>query len=605
MVTGRAGRTGADPESIAPLTPNAWQRYDVVRRRLLGGIRQVTEGGWVRRHPNVVGVGVLTFLMAFGYSMFEWFIHYTFGTASYDLVIFDQAVRSYAHLQPGTSIIKGLHNFGNPNFSVLGDHWSPILAVLAPLYWIFNSPVNLLMAQAVLFALAIPPVWLFTRRAFGGGKKATIAAYIVSAAYGLSWPIAAAAAFNFHEVAFAPVLTAVALERIQAGRLRTALIAMAGMLLVKEDMGLMVASIGLYLLIKRSRSVPRQRLVGLILIVVGLVDTIVAVYVLIPAFGGRSDYYWAYDAFGHNAGQALRFMISHPISVVREMVTPSVKLHTMIWLLLPFCFLSLLSPITIIALPLLLERMLASQDPNWWVWYYQYNAFLIIPIVLGAVDGAARLQRWINASWRESDSAVPLNGLTASPVMAEAPASPNGSTASPSGSTTMSPRGSAVLLSGLRRGINLGRRNVAFGAAILFGVLALYTVPKFSLQAAFHYGFYVHSKKNAAAERAISLVPDGVTVQAPNRIGPHLSGRDTVLLWDGNGHTPIFTQWVIASDFGRNFGWTSKEQEKARIDLLLKHGYVIVAQEGEYIVMHAPNAPGAGTTPSATPQSAG
>src|SRR6266705_285524 len=176
MVTGPAGKTGADLESIAPLTPNAWQRYDVVRRKLLGGIRQVAADGWVR-HPHVIGVGVLTLLMAFGYSMFEWFIQYTFGTSSYDLVIFDQAVRSYAHFQPGISIIKGLHNFGNPNFSVLGDHWSPILAVLAPLYWIFNSPVNLLLAQAVLFALAIPPVWLFTRRALGGGRKATIAAY--------------------------------------------------------------------------------------------------------------------------------------------------------------------------------------------------------------------------------------------------------------------------------------------------------------------------------------------------------------------------------------------------------------------------------------------
>src|SRR5215472_704785 len=463
MVTGPSGKTGADLESIASPTPNTWQRYDVVHRMLLGGIRQASPDGWVRRtarRPHVIGVGLLTFLMAFGYSMYEWFINYTFGTASYDLVIFDQAVRSYAHFQPGISIIKGLHNFGNPNFSVLGDHWSPILAALAPLYWIFNSPVNLLMAQAVLFALAIPPVWLFTRRAFGGGKKATIAAYLVSAAYGLSWPIAAAAAFNFHEVAFAPVLTAVALERLQAGRLRTALIAMAGMLLVKEDMGLMVASIGLYMLVKRGQLVPRQRLVGLILIVVGMVDTIVAVYVLIPAFGGRSDYYWAYDAFGHNAGQALRFMISHPISVVREFVTPSVKLHTMIWLLLPFAFLSLLSPITITALPLLLERMLASQDPNWWVWYYQYNAFLIIPIVLGSVDGAVRLQRWINVARRESDSAVP----------------PTGSTASPSGST--------ALLSGLRRGIDLGLRNVAFGAVVLFGVLALYSVPKFSLGAA-------------------------------------------------------------------------------------------------------------------------
>ena len=96
---------------------------------------------------------------------------YTFQTSSYDLVIFDQAVRSYAHFLPGISIIKGLHNGFGPHFSVLGDHWSPILAALAPLYWIYNGPQTLLVAQAVLFALAIPPLWVFTRRAFGGGPE--------------------------------------------------------------------------------------------------------------------------------------------------------------------------------------------------------------------------------------------------------------------------------------------------------------------------------------------------------------------------------------------------------------------------------------------------
>ena len=156
-------------------------------------------------------------------------------------MIFDEAVRSYAHFRPGISIVKGLHNGLGPHFSILGDHWSPILASLAPLYWIHDSPTTLLVAQAVLFALALPPLWVFTRRASGGGGKATAAAYLVSVAYMVSWPIGSAAAFDFHEVAFAPVLIAVALERLQAGRMRTALIALAALLLVKEDMGLLVA----------------------------------------------------------------------------------------------------------------------------------------------------------------------------------------------------------------------------------------------------------------------------------------------------------------------------------------------------------------------------
>src|SRR5206468_11519125 len=133
--------------------------------------------------------------------------------------------------------------------------------------------------------------------------------------------IAAALHFNFHEVAFAPVLTAVALERLQAGRLRTALVALAALLLVKEDMGLLVAGIGLYLLVARPRVVPRQLLVAAALIAVGIAGTVVATYVLIPAFGGRSDYYWAYTALGSNASQAMWHLITHPAGSLTVLVT--------------------------------------------------------------------------------------------------------------------------------------------------------------------------------------------------------------------------------------------------------------------------------------------
>src|SRR5262249_59069871 len=132
-----------------------------------------------RARARWVAVWLLTALTAVGYSVFALARYHTFQTGSYDLVIFDQAVRSYAHFRPGISIIKGLHNGFGPHFSVLGDHWSPILAVLAPLYWLFDGPQTLLVAQAVLFALAIPPIWVFTRRAFGGGQAAVVAAYVV------------------------------------------------------------------------------------------------------------------------------------------------------------------------------------------------------------------------------------------------------------------------------------------------------------------------------------------------------------------------------------------------------------------------------------------
>ncbi len=494
-------------------------------------------------------MGVLTALMAAGYSAFSLILNYTFQTSSYDLVIFDQAVRSYAHFQPGISVIKGLHNNFGPHFSVLGDHWSPILASLAPLYWIFNSPETILVAQAVLFALAVPPLWLFTRRAFGGGRKATIAAYLVSVAYTLSWPIASAAAFDFHEVAFAPVLTAVALERLTAGRLRTGLIALGLLLLVKEDMGLFVAGIGVYLVVARPQVVSRQRLVGLALIVLGVADTWVATYLLIPAFGGRSDYYWAYGALGHNVPQVLEHIVAHPVGAVRLLITPRAKLDTMLWLLAPFCFLPLLSPITIAIIPLLAERMLQDQFSNWWITAYHYNAYLVIILACGAVDGAARLDRWVTRARQD-------RALAGTPARVRADRSAG---------------------------------TVALVAAALICAVGVYLVPRFALGAALHSSFYHRNAEQTAAAAAVAAVPSGVTVEAVNRLGPHLSGRDTVLLWDGDGGSPLYPPWVLAAVVGRQFTFHSVAQQEQRLALLKKHGYQTVFDHGGFIVLHSPS----------------
>ncbi len=146
-------------------------------------------------------------------------------------------------------------------------------------------------------------------------------------------------------------MIAVTLERLQAGRLRTALIALGALLLVKEDMGLLVAGIGVYLAVTRPQLVPRQRIVALALIVSGVADTWLATYVFIPAFGGRASYYWAYGVLGHNVPQVAAHIVTHPVGALRLFITPGIKLDTILWLLAPFCFLPLLSPISIAVIP--------------------------------------------------------------------------------------------------------------------------------------------------------------------------------------------------------------------------------------------------------------
>lgn len=334
---------------------------------------------------------ILGGIVALGVVVYSWlsFIRLAnFMASAYDLVIFDQAVRSYSEFKLPIAVVKGVHNGFGPEFSVLGDHWSPILATLAPLYWIHDGPQTLLLAQAVLLASAAIPLWVFTKRALG-----VVPAHLVALAYVISWPVVEAVAFDFHEAAFVPLLTAVMLERWQAGRRLPVVLAAVALLCVKEDMGLLLAGFGVFLLTQRG-----WRVMGGSFVAGGLAFTWFASQVLIPHFGGRSDYYWAYGALGKNPSEVVHTALTDPLAVVAQLGTPPVKLLTLALLLALTLGAALFSPLVLMAVPLLAERMLASAFANWWVPDFHYNAFIVIVLFAAGVDGVRRrcfpARRW-------------------------------------------------------------------------------------------------------------------------------------------------------------------------------------------------------------------
>ncbi len=514
-----------------------------VAGRALTGVRvrltafaQAATPDLVRRRSTVHGAAVaaMTVASAAVYAAFGQVQQATFRTTTYDLVIFDQAVRSYSRFQPGIAIVKGVHNGGGPSFSVLGDHWSPIIAALGPLYWLYDGPQTLLVLQGIAFAGAIPFIWMFARRLAAPRASARVAAavgYFSAAAYALSWPLAEAVAFGFHEVAFVPALTAAFFERMYAGRPRAALLAAAALLLVKEDMGLLVAGFGLWLIVTRAR-VPRQRLLGAAMIAGGIAATMLATVVLRPALGGSAMYYWHYGALGRDVPQATWHLITHPLAAAHLLITPRVKLTTMLWLAGALLFLPLLSPVSLAAVPLLAERMLASSAPGWWGLPYQYNAFVAAVLVCAAADGAVRLSGWISARAADARS-----------------------------------RFQTVL--------------TVVTALCCVGAIAL--VPVFPLGAALHPGFYRVTPRDKAAAAAVAAVPAGVTVEAANSIGPQLTARDTVLLWDWS---PRWAPWVVADTGRPTFPFPGLQAQRQRVNRLLHNGYHVVLARDGYVVLH-------------------
>ncbi|QLE72389.1 DUF2079 domain-containing protein [Streptomyces rectiverticillatus] len=304
-------------------------------------------------------------------------------TMSWDLGIFEQAIRGYAHLQAPIADLKG------PGTNILGDHFSPVTALLAPFYRLFPGPATLLVAQAALFALSAIPV---ARLAAGLlGRKRGLA---VGIAYGLSWGVQRAVDFDFHEIAFAMPLLAFSLEAVVRGRWRAAVWWAVPLVLVKEDLGITAAAIGVVLLIRlrgakaRGEGVPQSATpLAAGLVAFGLAAAAITFGLIIPAFNTSGAYdYW--NKLDGGAGPS-------------PTIPADTAIRTLLWILLPTTgLLALRSPVLIVALPTLAWRF-ASHDDHYWGTDWHYNAVLM-PVVLIALTDALARARESRRPWLRS-----------------------------------------------------------------------------------------------------------------------------------------------------------------------------------------------------------
>ncbi|MCM2428043.1 DUF2079 domain-containing protein [Streptomyces sp. RKAG337] len=284
------------------------------------------------------------------------------ATMSWDLGIFEQAIKSYAHFQAPVADLKG------PGTNILGDHFSPITALVAPFYRVFPSPVTLLVVQAALFALSVVPVTRVGAHFLGRGRGLA-----VGVAYGLSWGVQRAIEFDFHEIAFAMPMLAFSLEAVLRKRWKTAMWWALPLILVKEDMGATVAAIGVVVLLRTRREDPRTASYAIWLIGFGLAFAAIAFGVLIPAFNNSGGYdYW--NKLGGSGAP------------VAGTIPPDTALRTLLWILLPTSgLLALRSPLLIAALPTIGWRFI-SHDDHYWGLDWHYSAVLMPVVFLALVD---------------------------------------------------------------------------------------------------------------------------------------------------------------------------------------------------------------------------
>jgi uncharacterized membrane protein len=480
-------------------------------------VRQRMEG--VREAP---GIAMLTLGCLAAYLGHALYAQYTYRTTAYDLGIFDQAVRAYAHFQAPMVPLKG------PGFNVFADHFHPIIAIIAPLYWIWDTPTVLLIVQAVLVAASVPVVYRFTRRRTGPRMS-----LVIAGAYGFGWPVQALIDFDFHEIAFATPLLALAVDALDRRDDRKLLLWSVLLLFVREDIGIIVVLLALLRLMQRRR--PQWRAVALA--AGGCVAYLITTMVIIPHFarGHGFAYGGQFDALGKNLPDAVANMVAHPWHAAKLFVTPGVKAQTLAYLMLPFAFLFLRSPYAILALPLLAERFFNSRA-NLWQPHFHYSLLPWLVLTLAMVDGAAKLGLFRPSIGARRARVALAAWLVAVPVLL-----PFDHFLSPPYAWTKMRA---------TRGIQT--------------------------QAALH-----------ASRAVVARLPHNVCIEADNKLVPHLTNRDYVTLPDTQEWTADFVALDLAApDIGGNPPAPKPVTVLAQAQ---RQGYTVIFRQAKFVLLQSPH----------------
>src|SRR6266542_1009258 len=184
-------------------------------------------------------VGVATYAGLFSFVTVT--RHFTLHTHALDLGYYVQLTWNLARgAGPSVSL---------PEMNAWGDHFSPIMYLLAPLFWIAPGPVTLLVVQSVALALGALAVFGMAARRLGDERPAAAFAvlYLVNPSlHGIN-------VRDFHAAALAIPLLLAAIYAAETRRPWMFIAASLLTLLCREDAALAVVGLGAWLAVGRGR----------------------------------------------------------------------------------------------------------------------------------------------------------------------------------------------------------------------------------------------------------------------------------------------------------------------------------------------------------------
>ena len=330
----------------------------------------------------------LVSLLSLGYgvyfSVFTISNHNAFHTHAFDLGIFDQVM--YYTAQRGEMLFTVVHN---PPESFWSVHFSPALYLLTPFYALYQDARTLLVLQSFLLGAGAVVLYLLTLHL----TKRTLLAVALSVSYLLFAALHGVNTFHFHEVALAPLFLLLTLYCLETNRLPLFWLFLVLSILIKEDIPLTGAAIGLYILARGRYPL------GLAVIAVCTAAFFVIVEALIPHFGS-GNYNLIAGRFGDVVAPGsegivgvVKTGLSNPLYVLVYILSNSNKLAYLGYLFVPVLLLPLLAGRAwLVILPALATALLSSFGGQFMIGN-QYPAVAIPLVFFLAAKGLSRVPR--------------------------------------------------------------------------------------------------------------------------------------------------------------------------------------------------------------------
>ncbi len=313
-------------------------------------------------------------------TMYGWYfairtmnVHYGLGTSAYDFGLYEQGVWLLSEFQSPFVTLMGRNLFG--------DHSSFILLFVVPLYWFVESTASLLIVQAFVVASGAIPIFLVARWLLGSGAQAFpfVVMYLLHPA--VSWTILE----NYHPDSVLEPLVALGLWAALTSSWRWYWCAVVLALLVKEDVALVMAPLGIWVAIRRD-----QRR-GLITVIASLMTMFLMLFVVMRSFTGIAFRNSWRIPFGGFRG-FLETLWSDPTRVVRHFWSEDRPFYVL-QMLAPTALVIARAPsVALVSSAVLFVNVLST------FWYqhhieYHYSLVAVPALVVGAAYAVSHIRR--------------------------------------------------------------------------------------------------------------------------------------------------------------------------------------------------------------------